>query len=370
MEFDGPVESLEAIWETLRRLVGQIVPQLARLGAGARRLEAEFRRAYAPPVHKTVLLAHPNRDAKSLFHLLRCATEQLDGGDDGFTGVTLAVPLHERVTDEQLALDGELAGQTPGKDAALCEADVARLMEVLSVRLGPQAVLKSEAHACHLPERAYRTKDGVRAELAEVTLTDIRTAKKKRIGKGGSTNGSRRGHGLEAHVTGGVPVTRASSPCQRAETMRTFHPPPPKPTFPPLRLTTDEPPWEPLIPDLPADADPERTDVPHVIPPTGTEEAPPLSARPLRLLPVPRPLRVSAATLSDHGEEQHLLTLADGEEVMCVAHTAGPERIGGLWWEGHNKTRDYYDIETTEGKRLWVFRVAQTRKWYVHGVFF
>lgn len=55
--------------------------------------------------------------------------------------------------------------------------------------------------------------------------------------------------------------------------------------------------------------------------------------------------------------------------VRRIVYAVGPERIGGRWWEGRNKTRDYFDVADPIGRRFWIFRVQQTAKWYLHGVF-
>ncbi len=53
-----------------------------------------------------------------------------------------------------------------------------------------------------------------------------------------------------------------------------------------------------------------------------------------------------------------------------IAHSVGPERIAGAWWRGHHKTRDYYDVEDEDtGQRFWIFRVAESGKWFVQGEF-
>ena len=57
MEFDGVVESLEAIWIVFKELLRPIVADLLKRGCGARQLEVEFRRAYTPKVTKTILLS-------------------------------------------------------------------------------------------------------------------------------------------------------------------------------------------------------------------------------------------------------------------------------------------------------------------------
>jgi protein ImuB len=52
-----------------------------------------------------------------------------------------------------------------------------------------------------------------------------------------------------------------------------------------------------------------------------------------------------------------------------IVHAVGPERIAGAWWDGHNKTRDYFDVEDQTGRRWWLFRVSQTSRWFLHGIF-
>ena len=52
-----------------------------------------------------------------------------------------------------------------------------------------------------------------------------------------------------------------------------------------------------------------------------------------------------------------------------VEHCVGPERIAGRWWDGRDKTRDYFDVADVEGNRFWIFRVLQSGKWYWQGTF-
>ena len=56
-------------------------------------------------------------------------------------------------------------------------------------------------------------------------------------------------------------------------------------------------------------------------------------------------------------------------KVHELIHTIGPERIAGQWWRGHDRTRDYFDVEDKQGHRFWLFRVQETSKWYLHGFF-
>lgn len=98
-------------------------------------------------------------------------------------------------------------------------------------------------------------------------------------------------------------------------------------------------------------------------PPRVTAEARPPKARPLHLLALPAEVRCMAAG------DGPPVSFAYGGGVFNAATVAGPERIAGPWWEGRNKTRDYFDVEDAGGRRFWLFRVAETRKWYLHGLF-
>lgn len=52
-----------------------------------------------------------------------------------------------------------------------------------------------------------------------------------------------------------------------------------------------------------------------------------------------------------------------------IAQAWGPERIRTGWWRGGYVQRDYYQIETTTGRRFWLFRRFTDKKWFLHGVF-
>lgn len=88
---------------------------------------------------------------------------------------------------------------------------------------------------------------------------------------------------------------------------------------------------------------------------------PDLPPRPLRLLPRPIALRIASDGLPlrfhFHGHEHR------------IAHAWGPERIETGWWRGGAVARDYYQIETTTGRRFWLFRRLGDGRWFVHGMF-
>lgn len=88
--------------------------------------------------------------------------------------------------------------------------------------------------------------------------------------------------------------------------------------------------------------------------------------RPLILLP---PTEVRVMVSPSHDRDGKPVALTHDNHTRRIVHAIGPERIAGHWWEGHHRTRDYFDIEDETGRRSWVFRVLETSKWYVHGEF-
>lgn len=261
MEFDGTVDSLEAVWQVFRVLLARLVPQLTRRGLGAREVQAEFRRAYAPPVVRAVHLSRPSRDPVSLFNLLRCMFDAV-GTDEGFTAIRLAVPVAEPLGDGQLLL--------LEREEQSAAEELARLIELLGARLGRGSLVCPKPVESHLPERAYRLDEPDSVRPAKII------------------------------ATGGVGSTAAG-------------------------------------------------------------------ARPLCLLA--RPVEVTAVVSPSHDADGPPLSFTHGHNVHRLVHVDGPERIAGVWWEGRDKTRDYFDAEDESGRRFWLFRVVQTGRWFLHGVF-
>ncbi len=92
------------------------------------------------------------------------------------------------------------------------------------------------------------------------------------------------------------------------------------------------------------------------------EEQPP---RPLLLLPRPEPISVMAL-LPDHPPRR----VEWRHERLEIARAEGPERLEPAWWdpaEADAPARDYYRLESRDGRRLWVYRAAQ--EWYLQGMF-
>ena len=89
-----------------------------------------------------------------------------------------------------------------------------------------------------------------------------------------------------------------------------------------------------------------------------------LPPRPLRLLVRPIPL-ARADQLWDAVPGRFCLA---GRRHQ-VAHAWGPERIETGWWRGRTAGRDYYRIETIDGRRFWLFRRLRDGRWFCHGMF-
>jgi protein ImuB len=84
-------------------------------------------------------------------------------------------------------------------------------------------------------------------------------------------------------------------------------------------------------------------------------------------LPTPAELRVMVTPSED--AEGYPAAFTYQQTVRQVMHCVGPERIAGRWWDGHDKTRDYFDVADPAGRRFWIFRVGETGRWYLHGIF-
>jgi protein ImuB len=333
VDFDGVVDSLEVLWLHFKELIARVVEQLTRRGHGARRLALTFCRPYAPAVDKTVDLSAPSRDAGTLFNLVRCAMETIGEGKatKRRTGERAngrrAHVFKLRRTGEPAARRYETfapAGFTGlrlsvpvsqrltdeqvallEQDAAIGRRDLDRLVERLRIRLGDEGLVGVRAVESHVPERAY----GVGAD--GVQGSGFRVQQKKRKKSVVARTRARGSHYLIG--------------------------------------------------------DRQSAMAPLLAPPEPRTRSPEPSFRPLHLLPTPKEISVIVRP-SDDRDGAPVAFVYDGRQRRIV-HAVGPERIGGAWWLGRDKTRDYFDVEDDAGRRWWVFRVFQTSRWFLHGGF-
>jgi protein ImuB len=89
--------------------------------------------------------------------------------------------------------------------------------------------------------------------------------------------------------------------------------------------------------------------------------------RPMCLLSQPRAIKV--IVMPSDSRDGQPVSFTDASEVYRLAHVRGPERITGRWWNGRTKARDYFDALDADGNRFWLFRVVQTGRWFLHGIF-
>jgi protein ImuB len=88
--------------------------------------------------------------------------------------------------------------------------------------------------------------------------------------------------------------------------------------------------------------------------------------RPLSLFP-PREIDVIVAPSDDR--EGRPVAFSIGRASHRILHAFGPERIAGIWWEGHHRTRDYFRAAADTGRHFWLFRVRENNRWFLHGEF-
>lgn len=150
LAFPEAIGHLDDVAAGLGRLLARLEQRLARERLGLRRAEFTLYRVDGAVSRAAVGTSRPVRDPN---HLQRLFAERLDGLDLGF-GVevmTIAAPVVEPMTSTQLGLD-EVGGASKGPAYAL--ARLGPLVDRLETRLGRGSVIRLEARASHVPERA------------------------------------------------------------------------------------------------------------------------------------------------------------------------------------------------------------------------
>ncbi|MEO1998367.1 MAG: hypothetical protein ABGZ17_24240, partial [Planctomycetaceae bacterium] len=121
-------------------------------------------------------------------------------------------------------------------------------------------------------------------------------------------------------------------------------------------------------PELLPDAQPE-TAVRYCSPLATTDSKLPqgqiLKVPPRPILMDPQPVPLHATTPDD---TPPICFRRRGRQYQ-VARYWGPERIETGWWRGRFVRRDYYRVETTDGRRFWLFRRLEDGQWFLHGAF-
>src|SRR5206468_3168874 len=143
LKFEEPMTHPEAAEQALERLIPALVQQLQERHLGARRLALSGFRVDGSIAVASVATAIPSREPKHLHRLLSDKTAALDP-EFGFDAFALTADWTETLGAAQESLVEEPSG----------ERELARLVDRLTVKLGPRAVRRPLAEESHLPERA------------------------------------------------------------------------------------------------------------------------------------------------------------------------------------------------------------------------
>ena len=143
LRLEEPAVHPEVGGQALERLIPELVRQLEARRLGARQLALTGYRVDGSIAVAEVATSIPSREPAHLQRLLAEKAAALDPGF-GFDGFALEAGWAESLGGRQDSLVEEGSG----------EADVARLVDRLTVKLGPERVRRPRARESHVPERA------------------------------------------------------------------------------------------------------------------------------------------------------------------------------------------------------------------------
>jgi protein ImuB len=175
MNFAEPLGHAEAIGAAANRLAEALCSRLVATGRGARQLELALFRCAGQVDHITIGTSRPNRDPR---HLMRLIREQLDRlpapPEDPYGSAETAIDyltLAATVTEPLIATQASLPDATEYgmADTAQDMAALGALVDRLGNRLGTDAVIRLDAFASHLPERAQRAAPALTTAAARPT---------------------------------------------------------------------------------------------------------------------------------------------------------------------------------------------------------
>ena len=143
LKLEEPATHPEAASQALDRLVPMLVQSLSQRRLGARRLSLTGYRVDGSIGVASVATSIPSREPKHLHRLLADKASALDP-EFGFDAFALTADWSEILG----AAQDSLVEEPPG------ERELARLVDRLTVKLGPRAVRRPQPVESHLPERA------------------------------------------------------------------------------------------------------------------------------------------------------------------------------------------------------------------------
>lgn len=161
--FEGPVISWEAIQTTCHELLAELVHTLGQKESGVCSLTYWFHRIDSAAVPLSVRLAHPSRDFKHLWSLLRPRLEQVQVGY-GIEEIRLCAEREERIEHGQVELWPDLLSTT----APPHESSWQQLLDHLMERLGLDNVRVAQPAEAYAPEQGYPLQPWSRSADASV----------------------------------------------------------------------------------------------------------------------------------------------------------------------------------------------------------
>jgi len=148
--FDGPVKQMEAIELASRDLLEKLIELLHQNESGLNRLDMFFERIDAPDIHDSIRLAHPGRDFRHLWSVIKPRIENLHLGF-GIEHIMFTAAKTSPVAHVQ---HGVRTGDLLDENRASVERAVGELTDYFIARLGPDRVSCMRTRESHVPERA------------------------------------------------------------------------------------------------------------------------------------------------------------------------------------------------------------------------
>ena len=322
LELPSRVDNADALLFAARRLIVQLAGWLsahhAALSGFTLLLEHELASRHAPKTSSlTLAWAIPSRDAEHLIWLLREKLNQ----------TVLAAPVIElKLVADQIS---ESAGQSDTL-FPMPESDgdsIARLLERLSARLGPENVLQMSVQDDHRPERSMRVEAYQAQAFSRKTRSPAKSRPAIKADKTWLTDGLR----LAAAEEGRADNNAIHDATIKPGTQR----------FAEAGITGNTRPLAPQSDNAQASLD---------LP----DSALPSQPRPVWMLD--KPLR---------------LMMRDQRPIYRrpLKMLTRTERIEAGWWDGNRVERDYYVAADDRGHMFWVYRERLSGEWYLQGLF-
>lgn len=325
LELPSRVDNADALLFAARRLIVQLAGWLsahhAALSAYTLLLEHELASRHAPKTSSLqVAWAIPSRDAEHLIWLLREKLNQ----------TVLAAPVIE------LKLVADQISECAGRSDTLFpmpESDgdsIARLLERLSARLGPENVLQMSVQDDHRPERAMRVEAYQAQAFSRKKRSSAKTRTKIKADKTWLSDELQNAARESVHAD-----DDAARQAELAEHTEHISRQPEK---------TDGTKNSHLFVAQPVNAQ-TSLDLP--------DSALPSQPRPVWMLD--KPLR---------------LMMRDQRPIYRrpLKMLTRTERIEAGWWDGNLVERDYYIAADDRGHMFWVYR-ERLGEWYLQGLF-